>query len=267
MFGAITPVVRNLLIINIGIYLIENFMGIPFSDWFSVKYIFSESFQPYQVFTYMFVHAGFGHLFGNMIGLFFFGPIMENYFGSNKFLIFYLVCGIGAGFLHNAIDYLEVQQLESAIASFKAAPSPEKFLAFANKFADGFTDPRFRDLYDLVNKVYPENPNDAIVLNNVNGVMESFRDRIVYLSSMLGASGAVFGILFGFGFLYPNMEVRLLFFPFFPIKAIYLITGFVAFEIYGILERNPNDNIAHFAHIGGMLFAFILIKFDLLKVN
>ncbi|MBX2841472.1 MAG: rhomboid family intramembrane serine protease [Flammeovirgaceae bacterium] len=268
MFGAITPAVRNLLIINIGIFFIESFIGIPFRELFSLKYIFSDSFQPYQVFTYMFVHSsGFGHIFGNMLGLFFFGPILENHFGSNKFLIFYLVCGIGAGLLHGAIDYIEVQQMESAIASFKAAPTPEKFLAFANEYANGFTDARFQKYYDLVNKVYPDNPNDAIVLSNVTGVMESLKDSIVHYSSMLGASGAVLGVLMGFGLLFPNMEVRILFFPFFPIKAIYLVTFYAAFEIYSILERNPNDNVAHFAHLGGMLFAFILIKFDLLKVK
>ncbi len=265
MFAPITPTVRMLLVINIGIFVIQSFLGIPLNGILSLKYLLSDSFQPYQVFTYMFAHADFWHLFGNMIVLFFFGPMLENFMGSNKFLIFYVVCGIGASLFHGLINYFEMVEMQEAITSFRNVPTPEKFLAFANEYANGFTGQQYYKFYNLVHEIYPDNPNDASIQSEVLGVMESLRNSYVSNSSMLGASGATLGVLLGFGLLFPEMEIRLLFFPFFPIKAIYLVTFFAAYEIYSVIDQRPNDNIAHFAHIGGMLFSFIIIKFNLLK--
>ncbi|UZR92693.1 rhomboid family intramembrane serine protease [Chondrinema litorale] len=265
MFAPITPTVRMLLVLNIGVFLIESFLDLPLSSILSLKYLFSENFQPYQVFTYMFVHADFWHLFGNMIVLFFFGPMLENFLGSNKFLIFYVACGIGASLFHGLINYLEMSQMEDAIASFRVMPSPEKFLDFANDYANGFTGQRYFKFYNLVHEIYPGNPDNQQIQGEVLGIMESLRNSYVSQSSMLGASGATLGVLLGFGLLFPEMEIRLLFFPFFPIKAIYLVTFFAAYEIYSVIEQRPDDNIAHFAHIGGMLIAFIIIKFNILK--
>ena len=266
MFAPITPTVRMLLILNIGIFVIQSFMGIPLNGFLSLKYLFSENFQPYQVFSYMFAHADFWHLFGNMIVLFFFGPMLENFMGSNKFLIFYVVCGIGAGLFHGLINYFEMLEMEEAIISFRALPTPEKFLSFFLEYKDLFQrSPAYEQIYEMTHNIFPENPNDKDLQSQLIGFMESVNYSYISNSQMLGASGATMGVLLGFGFLFPDMEIRLFFLPFFPIKAIYLVTFFVAYEIYSVVEQRPDDNIAHFAHIGGMLFSFIIIKFNLLK--
>ena len=113
----ITPVVRNLLIINVVIYLLQG-LSPMIVNWFALHPILGPSFRPHQFVTYMFLHGGFGHLFSNMLGLFFFGPLLEQQvLGTKRFVIFYFVTGIGAGFLYTAISYFEMIQLKNAVES------------------------------------------------------------------------------------------------------------------------------------------------------
>jgi membrane associated rhomboid family serine protease len=179
----LTPVVRNLLIINVVVFLLQQFLNI--TPYVSLYPIGSGYFAPYQFFTYMFAHGGFGHIFFNMFALASFAPILETYWGDKKFLFFYLSTGIGAAIIYAGVHYF--------------------------------------------------------LLPGSGGMM-------------LGASGALYGILMAFGLIFPNLEIMLLFPPI-PIKAKYMVflIGFLTF----VMDRS--GSVAHLAHFGGAFVAFIII--------
>ena len=130
MFRNITPVVKNLLIINIAVFIGQLMLkSIDFTGIMSLWNIGSPNFAPYQFFTYMFAHSprGFGHVLFNMLGLVFLGPLLERFWGSQKFLIFYMVTGIGAGVLYSGINYIQNSRMESAVENYIANPDPDTF--------------------------------------------------------------------------------------------------------------------------------------------
>lgn len=200
----LTPVVRNLIIINAMVFLgaaiapVRDFTycfgeGFPYprvddviTGFLSMWNVRTDCFKPYQLFTYMFVHGSFMHLFFNMLTLAFVAPILEGYWGSKKFTIFYMVTGIGAGVFNILVD------LFFGLGTF---------------------------------------------------------------GTMVGASGAIYGVLMGFGMIFPNMEIMLLIPPI-PIKAKYLV--FVLGGMTFLLDRS--GSVAHLTHLGGVIFAFILIR-------
>ncbi len=255
MFGRITPVVKTLLLINIGILVIQSFLALPLVELFGLRYIFAEQFVPYQFFTYMFVHSGFWHLLGNMFALFIFGPMLEHYMGANRLLLFYTICGLGAGALYSGVNFYEIQQVEQAYESFTRDPSPEKFLNFIEDNARGRLT---AEGYEFVHETFPANPDNQVYIQQAAEDMRRIYEQQKNLP-MVGASGAVFGILMAFGLLFPNLELMLLFPPI-PIKAKYLVLFYGGFEVYSLINQRPDDNVAHLAHLGGMLFAFVLIK-------
>lgn len=249
---SITPIVKNLLILNIVFYFLDSFLGL--TSLFALRPLISPDFKAHQFVSYMFLHANVGHLFSNMFGLFMFGPLLERMWGSKKFLIFYFVTGIGAGVLFSGIGYFENIQLKEAVDLYVQYPSPgglvdflsqhskalyEANLGFLNRFESNATDPKFIEASTDLVKGY---------FQNVTNI------------PMVGASGAIFGILMAFGLLFPNTELFMLFIPF-PIKAKYFVTFYGLYELYSGFQNNPADNVAHFAHVGGMLFAYILLRY------
>jgi membrane associated rhomboid family serine protease len=162
-------------------------------------YPLSPEFRPWQMITHMFMHGGFTHLLFNMFALFVFGSALEKVWGPKRFLIYYLLCGIGAFFFYEFTLGIDIYQ---QIGSF--------------------------------------NPN---------------RD----LGWVVGASGSVFGLLLGFGMLFPNTQLMLLFPPI-PIKAKFFVIGYGVIELMMAFNNSPGDNVAHFAHLGGMIIGYILIK-------
>ncbi len=253
MFARLTPVVKNLLIINIGLLLIPSLLSLELSNLFGLRYIFAETFQPYQFITYMFLHANFGHLLGNMFALFIFGPMLERFWGAKRFFIFYMVTGIGAGILYSVVHYVEINQLIESTNAYFNNPNYEDFVAYVNNQAPGL----YQKWYPFIES-FGDNPNNEKLIREsvqrVGNLSYTFENI-----PMIGASGAVFGILFAFGFLFPNTELFLLFPPI-PIKAKYLVTFYGLYELYSGMQRAPGDNVAHWAHLGGMLIAFILLK-------
>ncbi|MCO5948915.1 rhomboid family intramembrane serine protease [Mucilaginibacter flavidus] len=218
-FANLTPVVKNLLIINLICFLPFVVMNNDMYDNLVVKnvgefYFNSPLFKVWQVFTYMFFHGGWTHILFNMFALFSFGPILEYSMGPKKFLNLYLICGIGAGLL---------QMLVQAIA--------------VHSLTGNFTMPHF-SIED------PSIPDQI---------------KAIYYGPVIGASGAVFGVLVAFAMLYPNMELMMMFIPV-PVKAKYLIIFYIGLEIYLGFGQFAGDNVAHFAHIGGAIFGFLLIK-------
>jgi membrane associated rhomboid family serine protease len=217
----LTPMVRNLLFINIGVFLIMVITKVNLNAIFGLRYFESPNFHFYQIVTHMFMHADSGHLFSNMFGLFMFGPMLEKVWGQNRFLLFYMVCGLGAAFLYSCINYYEIHQLILQANKLILSSNPEQH-AYGERMLD-----YIHHLMDI---------------------------------PMVGASGAIFGVLLAFGMLFPNTEMLLLFFPI-PIKAKYFVILYGLYELYAGIQKTPGDNVAHFAHIGGMIFAFILIKY------
>ncbi len=186
----LTPVVKNIVMINVMVYIMQ--MVFPaLESWLALSNVSTPFFKPYQLFTYMFAHGGLFHIFFNMLALSFLGPMLESFWGPKRFLLFYLITGIGAGAFNILID------LFFGVGSF---------------------------------------------------------------SSMVGASGAVYGVLTAFGVLFPNLELMLLFPPI-PIKAKYLVMILGGIAIYSGFAASPGDNTAHFAHLGGIVVAFILLQF------
>ncbi|MDR1951236.1 MAG: rhomboid family intramembrane serine protease [Bacteroidales bacterium] len=205
-FRYLPPVVKNLLIINIIVYLADMTLGgfgIDLTRHLGLHYVMAERFFPTQYFTYLFMHANFGHLFFNMFALWMFGYTLENYWGSKRFLFYYLFCGVGAGLIQNIVIAYEVWNLTQ------------------------------EGIYHPV----------AIA-------------RFMNHAVTIGASGAVFGILLAFGMMWPNMRIYLYFLL--PIKAKYFVVFYGLLELFSGIS-GASTNIAHFAHLGGMLFGFILI--------
>ncbi len=255
MFRQLTPMVKNLLIVNIGLFAIGNFIRFDINGLFSFYGFSSPEFQPYQLFTHMFLHANLGHLFSNMIGLFFFGSMLEKFWGSNKFLTYYIVTGLGAGILYGAVNFYEYKQTEKAMYAYAEHPTPEGYFTFLR---DNY--PRFRGNEAILNigEKFDESPkSQELAQTSVSAVKKItgwIRD-----TPMLGASGAIFGLIIAMAMLFPNTMLYLLFPPI-PIKMKYFALFYGLYSIYSIVKAAPNDNVAHFAHLGGMLIGFIMIK-------
>jgi membrane associated rhomboid family serine protease len=228
--GGTPPVVKNLILINIVMYLgmiaVNSVFQVDLNRHLGLYYFKSPFFQPFQIITHMFMHGSMGHIFFNMFALWMFGKVLEQVWGSRRFLIYYFVTGLGAAVLHMIVYHLEYASILSQVSE--------------NYQIDKFTPAVIDQLY---------NTGDPLARKAAIGM----------IIPTVGASGAVFGLLLGFGMLFPNTQLILLFPPI-PIKAKYFVIGYGLLELYlGITQ--PGSNIAHFAHLGGMLFGFILIKY------
>ncbi len=256
MMQRLTPLVKNLLIINIAVFIFQQVGGAWVTGTFSLWNIESQHFRFFQPITYMFLHGDFMHILFNMFGLVFLGPLLERFWGSKKFLTFYLVTGIGAAVIFGGISFYQNFQMSNEFQAYVQDPNPIDFRDFMIDYSS--QQHRIDNAGFLDN--YSENPESK------NYQEESIRaaSQIVEVRKnggpMLGASGAVYGILMAFGMLFPNTELMLLFPPI-PIKAKYLALGLGAIALYKGLNQYEGDNTAHFAHLGGMVFAFILIQY------
>jgi membrane associated rhomboid family serine protease len=249
----LTPVVRALLLVNILIFAVQSIFDVAFPDLMGLRYIGANSFQPHQIVTYFFVHADFNHLFSNMLALFFFGPLLEQLWGGRKFFMFYVICALGAGVLYAGVHAYEILALQTDVAAYLAAPSPDAFLLFLNKQAPEFVslNARFIDAFDAA-------PTDIGYLNESKHFVQEMLLKQMEMP-MVGASGAIFGILMAFAMIFPNMQLMLLFPPI-PMKAKYLVAGYALYEFFSVLNAAPDDNVAHWAHLGGMFFAYVMLK-------
>lgn len=230
IFRNMQPVVKNLLIINVLFFLatlaLQN-QGINLIDILGLHYPASNNFQPYQLATNFFMHASFTHILFNMFGLVVFGNVLERIWGPQRFLLFYFITAIGASLL-----YLLVQGIE------------------INMIAGTF----FPD-HDYINSLF-RFEGDRVYFNRAD---EELLQVLRNLNTpAVGASGAVYGLLMAVAMLFPNTEVYLYFA--FPIKMKWLALGLGALAVFQGFADTPGDSVAHFAHLGGMLFAFILIK-------
>ena len=231
-------VTKNLIIINVLVYLgtlVAQSYGIDLADYLGLHFFLAKDFNPAQLITYMFMHGGFTHLFFNMFAVWMFGRILEQVWGPKRFLFYYILCGIGAGLISILVTYIRMNILEAGM-------SPE---AIATVFQEGLG-----VLQTNHNYIEPHMASLNLLLN----------------TATVGASGAVYATLLAFGMLFPNQSLFIFPLPF-PIKAKYFVIGYALLELYSGFANNPNDNVAHFAHLGGMIFGFILIMYWRKKNN
>lgn len=261
-FAQIPTVTKNLIIIN-AIMLVATFLfqsrGVDLTRTLGLYYPDSDHFRVYQVITHMFMHGGMWHLFFNMFALYMFGRVLESVWGPRRFLVFYFVTGLGAAALHMFVNYIEIAPMADVMQGFKNTPAPEVFSEFVNKYQRtiqnfGFNYPAIIEFASQ----WHDNPSSASYEREAIALMDKLLQVRMNIPTV-GASGAVFGVLLGFGMLFPNTQLMLLFPPI-PIKAKYVVIGYGALELLLGLSM-AGSNIAHFAHLGGMLFGFILIKY------
>ena len=222
-FSELPEVVKNLLILN-GLFFLATVslsnLGIDLVKILGLHQFQSIDFRPHQLITHLFMHGNFTHLFFNMFALWMFGKILENVWGSKRFLIYYIITGIGAAFIHLLISQYQIISISNQI--------PE-----------------------MVNLAVEGRYNPSIPISK--------KLTQLIITPTVGASGAVFGLLLAFGMLFPNALLYLYFAI--PIKAKYFVIGYGLIELYAGISNNPADNVAHFAHLGGMIFGFFLIKY------
>lgn len=266
-FNILPPVVKNLLIIN-GLFFLaalalQSAFHIDLENLLGLHYVSGSDFKPYQYLTYMFMHStqNFSHILFNMFALWMFGNTLENVWGSKKFLIYYLITGLGAGIVYTFWIHFQLAPSINAIDSFLNNPSLNAFVEFRNSgyFSISSYDIQnhFNDFVGSYNRVVASDPN--LALQKAITFMEQYRNDIMNANVVVGASGAIFGILLAFGMMFPNSLIYLYFAI--PIKAKWFVLLYGLFELYSGLSNNPNDNVAHFAHLGGMLFGFIIIMY------
>ena len=207
------------MIINIIFFVATLLIGDHLSVWLGVFYPDSPNFYIWQIITYMFMHGGFGHIFFNMFALVTFGSTIERVLGAKRYLNFYLICGLGALVLQYGVQAFEVFQISGSVMPLKQ---------FGESFVNNLSETDFKTL------------------------------QSIYGTPMVGASGAIYGLLLAFGYLFPNMELMLIFFPI-PIKAKYFIPILIVIEVY-LGFSHSGSSIAHLAHVGGALFGYIILK-------
>jgi membrane associated rhomboid family serine protease len=257
-FSLLPPVVKNLLIINGLAFLINVALsryGIDLNQKLGLYLPGSSYFNPYQLVTHLFMHGSFMHLFSNMFSLWMFGSALENYWGPKRFLTYYLVTGFGAALIHLGVNYYEVYSLKNAVAEYLANPGYNQFYSIQELDKRLFDMPQMHEFI----KQWSFQKDNIQLINYSKEIADAVVQRKLNIPTV-GASGAVFGVLLAFGMLFPNTLLFLIFIPI-PIKAKYFVMIYGLFELYQGVQNNPADNVAHFAHLGGMLFGFILIKY------
>ncbi len=232
--AGIPPVTLNIIIINVIVWLAQVVFlrrGIDLTDMFGLYYFESEGFRIFQPVTYLFLHdsSSFMHVFSNMFAVFMFGRTLEQVWGSKRFLSYYLATGVGAALVQILVVFIRIQTVKSGMSAE----------AIHEVYVNGF---------QLLNQG----------MNYVDGAAGNLNSLIN--TATVGASGSVFGILLAFGVLFPNAELFIIPFPF-PIKAKWFVIGYGVFELFFGIRNIPGDNVAHFAHLGGMLFGILMILY------
>ena len=229
---SISDLIKHLVIINVIFFFSTFIFGNIVYDLFALHYFENEKFEYWQLLSHMFMHGNINHILFNMFGLWMFGSPLEKMWGKNKFLFFYISAGLGAAALQMIMYYVQFSSISDQIIQ----------LGYGT---------------DSLNKLLNEGLYDPRILEVVNesDLIDLIRN---YNSSMVGASGAIYGILVAFALIFPNSELFILFLPF-PIKAKFLVPILILGDIFFGFSSYSVGPIAHFAHIGGALTGFLIM--------
>lgn len=230
MFNNIPPITRNIIIINVVVFILTYFMGNQMIGYLAGFYPFSPFSHSWQIITHMFMHGSIMHILFNMMTLFSFGPILEQTLGDKKYLLLYFASGLGAFFLFNAWNFVEVQQISRELEQLGF--NVNAYLSGASVEFAG---------------------NTSSVLKQKE-LLESL--KAIVATPMVGASGAIFGVVAAFATLYPDAKIGIMFIPV-PMKVKYLLPVIVVISIYLGVSGN-GGGIAHLAHVGGALVGWLL---------
>lgn len=232
MMNNMTDTVKQLLILNILFFIGAQFVP-QATDLLALQYFESDKFKLWQPISHMFMHGDLMHIFFNMFALVSFGSALEHFWGPKKFLFFYFSCGIGAALIHSGINYYHFHDGLNTLIS------------------NGFKE---TEILNLINEGKFMTSWQAVLSPN------TFENMIGALTPTVGASGAIYGLLVAFAFMFPNAELALLFIPV-PIKAKYFVPGIVLLDLFsGVTGYSIfGGGIAHFAHVGGALFGFLMM--------
>lgn len=253
----VTPVVKQLLIINI-IFFIGSLL-VPISNHYLALFNPEDDlFKIWQLFTHMFMHGGYMHIFFNMFALFSFGSALEHFWGGPKFLFFYISCGLGAALLQLGINHLEIQHILNETAYLNLSDDTIRKILNAT-IDDGSV---YRpDLFEKDLRAILEHSSKLSLINQ-DSFGAFFKAAQQVQVPMVGASGAIYGLLVAFAFMFPNAELALMFIPI-PIKAKYFVPGLLVFDLYsGVTGQSifgGASGIAHFAHLGGAIVGFLIM--------
>ncbi len=241
--SSIPQVTKNILLLNVMFYVVTEVLelqGINLRGTLGAHYVNSPLFQPYQIVTHFFMHGDFFHIFFNMWLFIMLGGFLERLWGPKRFFIFYIASAMGAFALYNAIGVYQLIELSNIIGS--RVNMDEFNLIIAQ--SEGLD-----ELNSNLTKFFQNVPN----LN-----IEAVREYIsLSYTPMVGASGAIFGVMAAFAILFPNTEFMLYFAI--PVKAKYLVGAYFLIEVYQAFQNQANDPVAHLAHIGGAIVGVILV--------
>lgn len=258
-FSNFPLVVKNLLIINglmFAATLVLDSRGIDLTNILGLHFFTSDLFKPYQLVTHMFMHGSFFHIFSNMFALWMFGSTLENVWGPKRFFFFYFSCGLGGAFMHLGVSWWTYHGIAQDINAYQLHPGLAEFVSLIQRHGDVLSASYAKTINNFYNS-WQANPNDPTMINTSRQmatlVLKGFADIPI-----IGASGAVFGVLIAFGMLFPNQYIYLNFL--FPVKAKYFVIGYAVLELYAGFTGSQ-DGIAHFAHLGGALVGFLLVKY------
>jgi membrane associated rhomboid family serine protease len=257
-FSNIPLVVKNLLILNALMlfitWVIDSTYGYDITRVLGLYYPGSEYFKQFQFVTHMFMHASFWHLFLNMFALWMFGTIIENVWGPKRFFIYYMIVGLGAAAFYIAVNAIQFSMISNAANDILNTGSPDAFMSLLKTHFPGW----YKEMLssDAMTAWY----NDPHNMNYAKSAYDKVMEALTAMKNvpMVGASGAVFGVLLAFGMMFPNQPIYIYFLI--PLKAKYLVIIYGLFELYAAVAQ-PGSQVAHVAHIGGMIFGFILIKY------
>lgn len=239
MFQQITPITRNIIIINAVLFILSTYIYPELMYHFAAYFPSSPNFKSWQIITHMFMHGGWAHLLFNMLTLLSFGPVLERIMGGNKYLLFYFACGLGSFVIFNVWNLYQINHISQLLLQQGINPSP--IIEHANIFT----------------------ATNQYVGSLTQNEMQLFNHMV---TPMLGASGAIFGVVTAFAILFPDAKLFLMFIPF-PVKAKYLLPVIIVGSIFLGVRQFSGDNVAHFAHLGGALVGFIWIKIWKKKQN
>ncbi len=256
---SVTPIVRAIIILCVALWLLTiggSEMGINLTNYLGLFNFNSSNFRPWQLLTHLFMHDTKEpfHLFFNMFGLWMFGSSLERFWGSKKFLIYFLITGIGAGVVQTTVTSFQLEPMQNAASAYATYPNYDSFQKFTSNYLPGSYDNE--ELNEFLKAWYYDPNNPGYISESKQLVSEVCQMRQNTVN--VGASGSLYGLLLAFGMIFPNVMIMMLIPPI-PMKAKYFVMVFGAIELFSGLRNNVDDNVAHFAHLGGMLFGIILI--------
>ncbi len=234
MFNQLPQVTKNIILLNIMFFLstfVLQLQGIDLTATLGAHVVNTPLFKPYQLVTHFFMHGGFFHILFNMYLFAILGAYLEHIWGPKRFFIFYLATAFGAFALYNIMGVYDVMQLKAMIID------------------QGFS-------LSEINQLIVNNDQDGLLATNSSAVIAYAQESF---TPMVGASGAIFGVMAAFAILFPNTEFRLYFAI--PVKAKYFVAAYFLIEVYLSFQNNANDSTAHLAHVGGAIVGAIIVLF------